>query len=260
MISTYQRPEECERALRSVLAQTLAPLEVLICDDGSADETPARFREWERRCEKVRYLRVAHNTGTPASPRNLGIEHARGEWVAFLDDDDQWLPQKLARQRDAIVQGEADVIATNALRSDGSPYFPDAPPVLEPTSRDLLFDNPVITSSAVVRRSLANFPTSHWMRGIEDYAAWLAMADRGARFVVLGEPLVCYEDDSRERLSTEHARRERAMARLAIGRMLRRPGEPARTLAAVRWIAGATYVAIANGLATVANAMRSIGS
>jgi glycosyltransferase involved in cell wall biosynthesis len=248
VISTFERSEACERALISVLEQTDEPLEILICDDGSADDTPARFRRWEQRCAQVRYLRVPSNTGTPASARNLGIAHARGNWIAFLDDDDEWLPEKLARQRTAIAAETSDVIATNALRSDGSVYFPGAPPMLRPTRSDLLAANPIITSSAVVRRSFAGFPTALWMRGIEDYAAWLALADRGARFLVLGEPLVSYQDDSSNRLSAARAHREIAVARLAWQRMMQRPSEPANVKAAVRRTAGAIHVTSSDGL------------
>jgi glycosyltransferase involved in cell wall biosynthesis len=242
IISTYERPDACERALRSVLEQTHEPLEILICDDGSTDETAKRFRGWEQHCEKVRYLRTPHNTGTPASTRNLGIAQARADWIAFLDDDDQWLPDKLMRQGAAIALDTADVIATNALRSDGSTYFPDVPPTLRPTPSELLRANPVITSSVVVKRSLVSFPVALWMRGIEDYAAWLDMADRGARFLVLGEPLVSYQDASSDRLSAARARTEIAVARLAWRRLIRQPTKRANIGTVIRRTAGALYV------------------
>jgi glycosyltransferase involved in cell wall biosynthesis len=246
VITTFQRPDACERALESVLAQSAQPLEVLICDDGSTDETPDRFRAWAERCPTVRYLRIAHNTGTPAAPRNLGIEHGRGNWVAFLDDDDEWLPEKLARQRAAMSTADADVIATNALRNDGGSYFPNSPAMDWPTRYELLKTNPIITSSAVVRRALAGFPTARWMRGIEDYAAWLTLADRQARFLILGDPLVRYDDVASERLSAPRVRRELAVARLAWRRTLRRPLDPGNAGAALRNTARAAYGATSN--------------
>jgi len=148
VISTFERPDACERALRSVLDQDHRPLEVLVCDNGSSDDTAARFLEWQDRRGDVRYLRTTTNSGTPATTRNLGIEHARGDWIAFLDDDDTWLPGKLARQQTIITSGVADVIATNALCSDGDVYFAGASPLQTPTRNDLLKRNPIITSSA----------------------------------------------------------------------------------------------------------------
>jgi teichuronic acid biosynthesis glycosyltransferase TuaG len=251
VISTYQRPDACERALRSVLQQTEQPLEVLICDDGSADETPERFREWERTCELVRYLRLPANTGTPAATRNLGIAEARGEWIAFLDDDDAWLPHKLARQRSAMASYSADLVASNALRRDGSPYFADPPAVLIATRAELLRGNPIITSSVLVRRSLVSFPTALWLRGVEDYAAWLEIVDRGSRLIVLGEPLISYEDMALERLSTARARTTIAVARLAWQRLAHRPRDREDAAMALRWTAGALYVLAHDALATV---------
>lgn len=249
VISTFQRPDACERALRSVLAQDCLPLEVLVCDNGSSDETQARFLAWQERRSEVRYLRTATNSGSPATTRNLGIEHARGDWIAFLDDDDEWLPGKLARQQTIIASGVADVVATNALRSDGSLYFPGAVAIYTPGRGDVLKRNPIITSSAVVRRrSFVGFPTPVWMSGIEDYAAWLALADRGARFVVLGDPLVRYEDAATERLSAARARRQIAMARLQWQRAMRWPLERHGFAAALRATAGIAHVAVGDRL------------
>ncbi len=225
VISTYQRPYACARALRSVLAQTEPPLEVLVCDDGSADETEARMRDWRRHDERVRYLRVPRNSGTPATTRNLGIEHARGDWIAFLDDDDEWLPGKLATQRAVLTTGGADAIGTNALCSDGSIYFPDALPVWRPTSLDVLKADPIIMSSALVRRELllstGGFPTDVRLKGFEDYALWLELAGHGARFLVLGDALVRYEAGSSDRLSTKRARIQVGVTRLVWKHALR---------------------------------------
>src|SRR4051794_40802713 len=194
VISTFERPDACERAVRSVLAQEPAPLEVLVCDDGSGDEAAERLRALERSDPRIRYLRVEPNTGGPAAPRNLGVREARGEWVAFLDDDDEWLPGKLAAQ--LAHTGAADVIATNAVTSDGSLYFPDAPAERRPGRRELLGENAVIQSSAMVRRQAlldaGGYPEGRWLSGLEDHAAWAALSDAGARFLVLGQPFVRY--------------------------------------------------------------------
>jgi len=226
VISTFERPDACERALRSTLAQTESPLEVLVCDNGSTDETEARMRDWERRDERVRYLRTSRNSGTPAITRNLGIEHARGDWIAFLDDDDEWLPGKLAAQRVALATEAADVIATNALRSDGSIYFTDAS-IWRPKRLDLLKANPIVMSSALVRRerllSVGGFPTDIRVKEPEDYAIWLELAGRGARFLILGEVLVRYEDASDDRLSLDRARIQLGVTRLVWKHALRAP-------------------------------------
>jgi glycosyltransferase involved in cell wall biosynthesis len=247
VISTYQRPDACERALRSVLEQSRPPLEVLVCDNGSTDPTEDRMRAWARRDERVRYLRTSHNSGTPGTTRNLGIEHADGNLVAFLDDDDEWLPGKLEAQLAAFEAGDADVIATNALRSDGSVYFPDAPPAWRPMRSDLLRANPIIVSSALVPRDLlrstGGFQTSRRVRGIEDYAMWLALNGRGARLLVLGEPLVRYEDASSDRMSVDIIRTQVAVARLTWTHALRRPSSIDGVESALRHSGGIGYLA-----------------
>jgi teichuronic acid biosynthesis glycosyltransferase TuaG len=245
VIPTFERPEACERALLSALNQLDRPLEVLVCDNGSRDGTQARFRDWERRESLVRYLRIATNTGTPAAPRNLGVAHARGEWIAFLDDDDEWLPQKLTLQRELIRASGADVIATNALRSSGGVYFPDAAALFEPRRDQLLRANPIITSSSLVRRLLVHFPEQRWLGGVEDYAAWLDLADRGARIAILGEPLVRYEDTAADRLSRARVRGELAIAALAWKRALRLPFDAHTARVAARKTVGAAYLATA---------------
>jgi glycosyltransferase involved in cell wall biosynthesis len=253
VIATYNRAGACERALRSALEQTVPPLEVLVCDNGSTDATATRIGAWERRDPRVRYLRLPLNTRTPASTRNLGLEHARGRLVAFLDDDDEWLPGKLAAQTAAAKH--ADVVATNARRSSGGLYFERAPATWRPTRMDMLHANPIITSSVLLEReallAAGGFPTDPRLRGLEDYAAWLKLARLEARFLVLGEALVCYSDAPGGRLSLERARIQLALARLVWTHALERPIRAAGLRAAIRHSAGVMHVLGAESLARV---------
>ncbi len=91
IIPTYNRAGFLEEALASVIAQTYRPLEIIVVDDGSTDETPWRISRFP-----VRYVRGPRR-GVSAA-RNRGIRLSRGEFVAFLDSDDLWLPEKVARQ------------------------------------------------------------------------------------------------------------------------------------------------------------------
>ncbi|MES9936336.1 MAG: glycosyltransferase family A protein, partial [Sedimenticola sp.] len=94
IIPTHNRADLLERALKSVQAQTLPPLEVIVVDDGSEDHTREMVSE---KFPRVRYLQQP-NRGV-SSARNLGISEARGDWIALLDSDDEWLPSKLASQK-----------------------------------------------------------------------------------------------------------------------------------------------------------------
>ena len=97
VIPTYNRKGLLPRALTSVARQTRPPDEVIVVDDGSTDDTEGLVR---REFPDVRYLQQ-ENRGVAAA-RNRGIREAKGEWLAFLDSDDEWLPQKLTRQLDEL--------------------------------------------------------------------------------------------------------------------------------------------------------------
>jgi glycosyltransferase involved in cell wall biosynthesis len=93
VIAAYNSAEYVEAAIRSVLAQTYRPIEVVVADDGSQDATRELAAAFG---EPVRV--VAQENAGPAATRNLGLRVARGELVAFLDADDLWHPEKLVRQ------------------------------------------------------------------------------------------------------------------------------------------------------------------
>jgi len=93
IIATYNRAHLVGRAIRSVLAQTYQDFEVLVVDDGSTDETPAAVGAFDD--PRLVYLRREQNGGASAT-RNMGIRRARGKYISFLDDDDEFLPEFLA--------------------------------------------------------------------------------------------------------------------------------------------------------------------
>jgi len=93
ILPVYNGESYLREAIESILAQTYAPLEVIVVDDGSEDATPAVAQSYG---QQLRYVRQA-NAG-PAAARNRGIGMAAGQFVAFQDADDRWHPEKLARQ------------------------------------------------------------------------------------------------------------------------------------------------------------------
>jgi glycosyltransferase involved in cell wall biosynthesis len=97
IIPTFNRCDLTSRAIASVLRQTRSPDEILVIDDGSTDGTSERLAE---QFPEVRTIRQ-ENRGVAAA-RNRGIQEARGDWLAFLDSDDEWRPRKLEAQIDAL--------------------------------------------------------------------------------------------------------------------------------------------------------------
>ncbi|WP_254763820.1 glycosyltransferase family 2 protein [Natrinema marinum] len=105
IIPTYNRAATLPRAIDSALAQTVADLEVVVVDDGSTDDTDSVLADYED--PRVRSVTHATNRGANVA-RNTGIERARGEYVAFLDSDDEWHPEKLERQLSALEERSND--------------------------------------------------------------------------------------------------------------------------------------------------------
>lgn len=105
IITTWNRVPMLERAIKSVLAQTFRDIELLVLDNGSSDNTGDVVRGYEKKDKRIRYIRHAPNSISWA--RNLGIKEARGEFIGFLDDDDEWLPDKLADEMKAF-EGDSE--------------------------------------------------------------------------------------------------------------------------------------------------------
>ena len=97
VIPTFNRAHVLERAIDSVLGQTYQNIEVIVVDDASTDETLVVL---EKYWEQVKIIHTRNN-GVSAA-RNKGLKHCKGEWVAFLDSDDEWLPQRLEKQIEFI--------------------------------------------------------------------------------------------------------------------------------------------------------------
>ncbi len=103
VIPAYNSERFIVRALQSVLKQTLKPFEVIVVDDGSTDNTASTVHAF---CNDIKVIRQA-NKG-PAKARNTGIHAAQGDWIAFLDSDDEWLEHHLA-QADSVLSKHSDL-------------------------------------------------------------------------------------------------------------------------------------------------------
>lgn len=198
VIPTWNRAHTIGAAIGSVLKQTHAVQEILVCDDGSTDST----REVVAAIgdDRIRFI-DGPRAGRPAVPRNRGIHAAQGEWIAFLDSDDQWLPAKLHTQFGRMKQTGAAASSTNALRfvpgeGEKGAYLPTVRPSFDLAV--LLQTNFVICSSALVRKDVVQqaggFPEGEELRAIEDYALWLRVATQ-TEFAYCDAPLTVYRDD-----------------------------------------------------------------
>jgi glycosyltransferase involved in cell wall biosynthesis len=185
------------RALRSVEAQTYKDFEIVLIDDGSTDGTA------EVACsfENVRYFHQSNQYQAVA--RNRGLEEAEGEIVAFLDADDEWLPEKLERQL-AFMEEKGSKISysdTYYLKEGKRVRYSKLAPPYEGQILNTLIEEWLdfcfITMNTVVAEKrlleeVGGFDEAAPFFSFEDYGLWLQVALSGARFDYLDEPLAIY--------------------------------------------------------------------
>lgn len=199
IIPTYNRERYVGRCLQSLVAQTFQDFEVHVCDDGSRDGTAAIVDQFRDRLALSYHWN--ENFGGPARPRNVGIQHAQGEYVAFLDSDDWWLADKLAESVRCLDAGADFVfhdlyLASRAnqrvfLRKSGSRELN------VPVFADLMVNgNGINNSSVVVRKRLmqaiSGFSEDRNLIAAEDFDGWLRIAQLTDAFVRIPRALGCY--------------------------------------------------------------------
>lgn len=196
VIPTYNRVSLLVKAIESVIKQTYPAFEILICDDGSTDNSKELVLRFDSQI--VKWIDCGKN-GRPAIPRNIGIKQAKGDWVAFLDSDDEWLPNKLEHQIKALEQSHNKFICTNAwAHSESSKrlFFENT------INREIGFDelvryNTIICSSVLCEKETLFkaflFPEEVELKALEDYVLWLKVAML-TNVQYISEPLVMYLD------------------------------------------------------------------
>jgi glycosyltransferase involved in cell wall biosynthesis len=180
-------------AVRSALAQQGVDLEVLVIDDGSTDDTPRVLAQFGNAIRTIRQANAGH-----IQARAAGARAARGEWLAFLDADDVWLPEKLAKQL-ALADEETGLVYTDrVLFGDTSRVTVRLSDLYELSEGDvfeqLLLNNFITVSSVIMRKNwferLHGFDPAPF--GSEDWDLWLRYAAAGGKVRACREPLTRY--------------------------------------------------------------------
>jgi glycosyltransferase involved in cell wall biosynthesis len=230
VIPTHNRGPVVERAVTSALAQTYRPLEVVVVDDGSTDDTVRRLAKI--RSQELRVISNRRNVG-PAQARNDGLVRTSGSYVAFLDSDDVWEPWKIEAQVGSFRTGPPEL---GAVYSGRRINLPDGSRMdVRPKHRGdiygaLLRRNPVVLPTVMIRRAVLDdvglFDPA--MPACEDWELMLRIARRYTFDYVEG-PAVVYDATGHDRMSARH----RAVF-LANHRIFRRynPRPPSREVLA----------------------------
>ena len=176
----------------STIKQTYSQWEMWIVDDFAPDDTCQKVEAFTIRDKRVRLIRQPHNEG-PASARNAGLAAAQGQFIAFLDADDLWLPQKLERQLGFMRQTKAMLSFTEYRRIDahGQRYGRQIQVPDRLNYRQLLRNTAIATSTVVVDRNLVG---DFRMKPVyyDDYSCWLAIVRGGGYAHGLHEDLMRY--------------------------------------------------------------------
>lgn len=194
VIPMYNAGRYITQAVDSVLAQTYRPIEILVVDDGSTDDSAAILQAYGSR---IRYLHQKNQGQSIA--RNRGITESQGELVAFLDADDFWLPDKIARQVDSLSRApRAGLAHTDVLFLENSTgqrsHRPSRKAEYVGNCSDLLFRQNKLTISSVLLRKECLTQVGLFdgvFRYTDDYDMWLRIAPH-YEFCYVDEPLVIY--------------------------------------------------------------------
>ena len=193
IMPAYRCEKTVEESVRSIQTQTYGNWELIIVDDGSPDNTPAVLARLAAEDSRIRVITLEKNEGV-ASARNHAAEAASGDWIAFLDSDDIWLPEKLDRQLSLAEETGAQFLYTGAAcinehsQKTGREF--SVPRVV--TYRSLLYSTDIICSTVVMRKE---FFLRHPMERSdlhEDYICWLSILREGLTAYGIAEPLILY--------------------------------------------------------------------
>lgn len=204
IIPCYNRAHIIGQAVNAVRQQTLTDWELIIVDDGSADDLAAALAPYSRDA-RIRLVRHARNRGEPAA-RNTGIAEARGRFVAFLDSDDLWLPEKLARQAEAVLATpDPDRVfcvtrAVVVLSADHRIIRPLSGPAPGRSFSEFLYNDGGFaqSSSFFLAKSLAaRFPFREDLRQMVDHLFFIEVGAAGAQYLLVPEPLTIWNNEER---------------------------------------------------------------
>ena len=180
IIPTHNRSVMLKKAINSVVNQTISNIEILVCDDASDDDTKQIVEELSELDARIKYFYL--KSGRPAGTRNVGLKNAKGKYIAFLDDDDEWYQNKLEVQLKLMEEYNVGLCCSNALRFDGlnnnEDYFSNSKERVIRLNQ-LYRYNPVICSSlifdSVFLQKVGFFPEGDDLIAIEDYAYWFRL-------------------------------------------------------------------------------------
>ena len=209
VIPTNNRPSELQRAIKSLKNQTVYPAQIIVIDDGSRVKLTRDI--FKNVSEKIECLLFYNSKPKgPGFSRNLGIKKSTSEWVAFLDDDDEFYPEKIEYISSEIdSETEADLIyhpatvkmdnesleykTTTSKRKEGKIYN-------QLLAKNIIGGTPMVTVKKESIISAGLFDEK--LKSLEDYEMWIRLSKTGTRFRLINKPLTkCHSVTQKESVS-----------------------------------------------------------
>jgi len=199
IMPSYNAEALIARSIQSVIDQTYDNWELIVVDDCSKDSTRQVVQSFVEKDARVKLIPLERNNGAPAAPRNIGVRNAAGPWIAFLDADDIWHPQKLELQMDALEKHKVDFCCTQ-MKDFTDDTLLSFDSVADVDFERISFAKQQIkgripTSSVVLKKELMQrFPFNEDIRykAVEDYHCWLRMHQAMGDSIKLSYPLLSY--------------------------------------------------------------------
>jgi len=193
VVAAYNAEKYISETINSVLSQTYKHWELIIVDDCSTDKTHEIIKNFQKKHDNVYCYTLEKNSGSAAKPRNTGIQKSKGQFIAILDADDLWQPEKLAKQIRYLKNTNADLVYTSFsyIYENGKEVFYKSRQISNLTS--LLIQNSILLSSVLMKNTPdITFTENHKIRIGEDYFLWLCLKNKGYKFALLKENLTSY--------------------------------------------------------------------
>ena len=216
IIPMYNAEKYIAETIESVVNQTYKNWELIVVDDCSTDSGRDIVREYIKKDKRIKLIESETNFGGPARPRNIGIDNAKGEYIAFLDADDVWLSEKLQIQIEILMYNrEYDIIDANAYTIDKNSKKIDSLKIkkiyniLKYFMDDiniLILSNYININTTLIRnKNIIKFEEDKNLIAIEDWFFWINNLMNGKKIYIYNKYLIHYRilDNSISNRSTD---------------------------------------------------------
>ncbi|MBK1885444.1 glycosyltransferase family 2 protein [Marinobacter sp. DY40_1A1] len=199
VMPAYNASNYIEATISSVLKQSISDWELIVVDDCSTDDTRDKVIALAENDPRIRLIALDKNFGGPAGPRNMGVRAARSDFVAFLDSDDIWHPEKLRIQL-ASAGNESSVFICSSMVDFSDELSLQFAPINNVASEKISYRRQSVraqipTSSVLISKALllkAPFEESAAYKAVEDYHCWLRILQSVGYCLKLKAPLLYY--------------------------------------------------------------------